>query len=568
MTAPDFLARIESLRKAGRIDEAIAACIGRGASALPPAVASTCGVMLLRRNGSGDAERAAEMLRRGATSGAPGPAVNLAVALRRIGRCDEAISVLRRVTEAHPGYAAAWFNLGNALRDAEDAADAQVAYERAIALQPGHVGALRNLGNLHFDERAYDAAREAFERWRAAAPEDVEAIVALARLSERTRDVESARRLAVEALGREAACASAMLVLAKCDRAAGELEDAEGCLRSALDVAADQAIRGSVLVELGHVLDRSGRYVEALDAYARGQADLRQSNPGAAARAERDRAALRNVRIPSAWIDGWPTAPPDDGQPPPVFIVGFPRSGTTLVEQILAAHPGAATSDELPLLNEAMSRLARERGMSIAWPEVLQRFEEPDVVRFRAHYREVAAARLGVNVEAVRIVDKQPFNLQYAALIRRVYPEARLIVVLRDPRDAVLSAWFQDFRPRSAGHFYDLATAVDCYDAQMSAWLDLRPRLGGAMLEVRYESLVEDVEAGARRIIAFAGLQWHDRILEFPALARRRAISTPSYQDVSTGVHTRARERWRRYESAVRPYEPRLRRFLDAFGYV
>ncbi|MCA9312324.1 MAG: sulfotransferase [Phycisphaerales bacterium] len=496
--------------------------------------------------------------------GHPPTLVNLAVALRRAGRADDAAALLADLVQARPDFVPAWFNLGNAHHHAGRHDAAARAYRRVLELQPDHAGALRNLANALIDLRRLDDARAVLHA--ALALERTAArLVALARLEEQRRAPDEARALAEEALTIEPTCTEAHLLLATLERAAGHHDEAITRLQRVVDDAAAGPHRASALVQLGHALDRAGRYHEAFEAFAAGQALLEAQAPDAAARSREGCARIRSwaaLIAPTAR----PAGSPKPTSRPPVFLVGFPRSGTTLLEQLLAAHPDFVTSVERPLLQRALAAAPPEGESLRSWPEPLATLDVAAVERIRTAYAEACAAEFGPAHR--RVVDKQPLNLVYADAIDRVFPDARLLVALRDPRDVCLSCFFQDFGKDAAGHFYRLESTVDLYDAVMGHWLERRTALAMPWLEVRYEDLTDDVEGVARRVIEFTGAPWDEGVLEYAAAAARRPVSTPSYHAVTRPVYRTAVARWRAYEDRIRPFLPRLQPCLEAFGYV
>ncbi|MDA0700698.1 MAG: sulfotransferase, partial [bacterium] len=270
-------------------------------------------------------------------------------------------------------------------------------------------------------------------------------------------------------------------------------------------------------------------------------------------------AALRQQPLPLA--AGGKTAPDD-----PVFLVGFPRSGTTLTEQILAAHPRLLTTDEEPFLPDLTREWPALAG--VAYPHGLASLSDDAVAQLRDRYRAALAERFGAGAEGRRVVDKLPLNILHLGLIRRLFPTAPVIVALRDPRDVVLSCFMQQFAPNaSMVQFFDLARSARFYAAVMGLWLGWRDGLAPAALESRYEDVVQDVEGAARRLIAHVGEPWTDAVLGYAAAARGRAITTPSYRDVGEPIHGRARGRWRRYEKQLAPVLGILDPYARALGY-
>ena len=299
------------------------------------------------------------------------------------------------------------------------------------------------------------------------------------------------------------------------------------------------------------IRDRSGDADGAFAAWSEGQATL--AGLPSARRIDREAwpALVQGIRAATERVLALPAAPTGDG-PPPIFMVGFPRSGTTLTEQILAAHPGLCTAEERPFLDRALAGSGYPDG-------------EVDPAGIRRAWREQTAPLLR---DGLPLVDKLPLNIVHAALLSRAFPDARLVVSLRDPRDVCLSCFVQDFVPNEAMvHFFDLERTAALYVAVMSLWIEQRGRLGVPWLELRYEDLVADLPGAARRLLEFLGLPWHEGVLRYHERAAAATVLTPSHQDVCQPIFTRARGRWLRYERHLAPILPTLAPLAAALGY-
>ena len=237
--------------------------------------------------------------------------------------------------------------------------------------------------------------------------------------------------------------------------------------------------------------------------------------------------------------------------PAQVFFVGFPRSGTTLLEVMLDAHPGIVTTAEAEIL-----------------ASVLDNGDRTDLAAPRTRYLESLVQLRGDIEPATTIVDKQPLNLIYCRSIDELFPHARLLVALRDPRDVVLSCLMQRFRRNAAMRNFDtLESTVALYEAVMGLWLEARSSLRLPWHEYRYEDLISDRETTLAGILKFIGVPWHADMDEYRDLAAAREINTPSYSGVVEPIYKRAVGRWRAYESHLAPARDRLAPFVAAFGY-
>ncbi len=263
-------------------------------------------------------------------------------------------------------------------------------------------------------------------------------------------------------------------------------------------------------------------------------------------------------------VAGWTRS---DGPPPeqcPVFLTGFPRSGTTLLDQVLDSHPETQVIEERGL----MAVLQHELASQGPFPGILASLDKAAIEKLRERYYALA----GNEIEALPgrlLIDKLPLNITNAGLIYRVFPNARFVFALRHPADVCLSCFMQNFRPTDAmANFFSLASTVEFYASAMALWQTYRERLPLTVHTVRYEDLLDDFRGQAGSLLEFLGLGWHDSVAAFHEHARRRArINTPSYHQVSQPLYTDARFRWHRYRAQLEPYLGQLAPWINAFGY-
>lgn len=270
------------------------------------------------------------------------------------------------------------------------------------------------------------------------------------------------------------------------------------------------------------------------------------------------------VRMTQAQVVGWSTVAAE-GPPAPVFVVGFPRSGTTMLEQMLDAHPTLASMDERPFLQELVDETL---GWGLVYPEALGQLEEGRCASLRKIYwarvEEVVQLKPGQ-----RLVDKNPLNLLHLPLIRRLFPDAKVILALRHPCDVILSNYMQNFR---APGYQVLCSSLDRlargYVNAMQYVIHHEALLGLPILHHRYEDMLDDFDASVERIGEFIGLDDASHLHGFDEHARRKGfISTPSYAQVTQPPNKQAVGRWRRYEKAFAPLLPTLREIMEHWGY-
>lgn len=242
----------------------------------------------------------------------------------------------------------------------------------------------------------------------------------------------------------------------------------------------------------------------------------------------------------------------------PVFIVGSPRSGTTLLDTLLGALPELQVFEEMPMLAEVENE----------FPDLANQTDVGTLDAARQRYFGLAA-RMGGDADGRRIVDKMPLHLTHMPIINRLFPNAAIILVERHPCDVVLSCYMSNFTLNRAMRSYTgLEEAARTYDAIFENWHKARKLLAVNVHHVRYERMVADLEGEMRPLIAFLGLPWRDEVLDNQANAARRGlVRTASYSQIGQPLYTRSSGRWERYRHHLEPVIPILKPWVDKMGY-
>ncbi len=526
------MAAITADLRAGRHDEAI----GRARSALEaglerPLVLNLAALGLEREGRDEDAER----LLRKAVRLAPRDVAcrnALGLCLLKLGRAREALEEFDRVLGLQPALAFAHVNRGNALGALQNAIAAKDAYERALVHDPNHSMALAALAGMAASRGSYPEARVLAEKALSSAPQLTEA----------------------------------QMSLAAAEYGDGELGRAEARLRTLLEkdrLAMPDRVHVQGL--LGDVLDSAGRYEEAFEAYTACNEALRREHAG------RYASALNYARELNSWIERrcaqdprW-TRPPTPGPASPatrhVFVLGFPRSGATLIDVVLEGHPEVACVDGTELLIESVREfmgrpqdLERLVGAPFA---ALERCRE-------AYWRRVAAA--GADVRGRIVVDTCALNALKLPLIARLFPGAKIVFACRDPRDLILSC----FRHRFAmsAPTYELLTiegAAAYYVAVTAPLIRLAQLLGLDVCLVRHEDMVSAFAREMARVCDFLGIAWHPAMGDFALRSWERGEPIPSMSQLLRRIGTEGLGSWRHYrprlESAMPVLEPWVGRF-------
>ena len=477
--------------------------------------------------------------------------------------------------------------------------------ERARQRDPANIDILLNLGRLHGLRYDYTAAENCFERAlrvsgqktevlaaaaresrsfnhfelaerylkMAMARKDVtsDTLVMLAEIHERQRKLDEAASLTDQVLCNDPNCAAALLLRVRLDRQSGQLEAAERRLR-AIPANAEPSLRVNSKYELGNILDRQGRYDEAMSAFLEAKSLLlpQAGRPARELKIMRTRISHLTTHASADVLKEWFTAS-DQLQPSHrlTLLGGHPRSGTTLLEQVLDAHPDMVSAEETEIFqNDAYGLLLRGQpddislysGLAEATPETLK--------QSRQNYFHAMELSLGQPMAGRLLIDKNPsYTFLMPALIR-IFPEIKFLIALRDPRDVVLSCFMQNLPLNQIGAaFLTLEGAVEDYNALMTVWQTIAPRMSNPHLEIRYEDMVEDLESVARKTLDFLGVEWDATVLSFDAHARQKVVRSPTYADVTKPVYKGAVGRWRNYRKHLEPHLEMLEPFVKAFGY-
>ena len=485
-------------------------------------------------------EEAVELLKRARALAPQDPHVlnSLGVCLKALGRLDAALQAYDAALKADPRLAAAHFNRGSVLDDLNDLAAAKAAYERAAAL-----------------DRTY-----------------VEPAAALAWLAAQAGDVTGARAHGAKALALAPPNVLARMALASADLQDKDLAAAGARLEALLvDPSLTPVNRSIVLGLIGDLRDAEGRPADAYAAYLASNGELKTLHasvfgaPGA-------RGALAWTESLVSWFESadlepWRLAPearPRAADPAAhVFLVGFPRSGTTLLENVLAAHPDVVSLEEKDSLAPAIETYLGSAGGL----ERLSHITSGEAARQRDAYW-TAVRGFGVEPRGKVFIDKMPLMSMNLPLVAKLFPGARILFARRDPRDVVLSCFRRRFGMNPS--MYQLLTlegAAAYYDAVMRLAELYRGLLPLSQQLIRYEALVEDFEGVAREACAFLGLEWNPALFDFATRARTRGIATPSAAQVARGLNREGQGVWRRYQAQMAPVLPLLRPWVERFGY-
>jgi len=469
---------------------------------------------------------------------------NLGVIFKNSDRFDKAVASFERALEIRPDYFDALNNLGNAFRNLGQLDSAVASFERALEIKPDEAMAHHNLGMALRDIGQLDAAVASFERALVIKPDDAPAHHNLGHALRDTGQLDAAvasYQRALEIKPDYPAVYNDLSTLKTYTPDDAQINLLENLLS---DSKADESDRMHLCFALAKVYDDTGEYDRSFD-YLREANRLRKKelnyNIGDAERSfSRAREIYGSQAFDTALSDGHTAIQP-------VFIVGMPRSGTSLVEQILASHSNVYGGGELGV----MDRLLMSLTLKLPEPVVGQNGRQPyqsEIDTLRNIYLEVLTS---LNVPEKIVTDKTPHNFIWLGFIMAAFPTAKIINLNRDPRAVCWSMYKHYFTSESLGYAYDmedLAQFYKLYIEQISYW---REHLPNAIYDVCYEDLTENQETETRKLLEFCELDWEEHCLSFHKT--KRVVKTASAAQVRQKMYKGSSEAWKKYEAQLQP---------------
>jgi tetratricopeptide (TPR) repeat protein len=505
---------------------------------------------------------------------------NLANALQILARPEDAIAQYEKALALKPNYAEAHGNLGNVLEELDRHEEAIAHYEKALALRPNSADTRHSLGKALGRVSRFDEAIAHFDKALAIEPNHVEARAALANLLHTLGRSEEAVAHCKQVLALKSDNLQTLNTLGVALRVLGKLDEAIEAFERAIvlsprnagthlnltgsrritaadphftamrTLAADMAslktddqialhfALGKAFADVGDPQQSSWHLLQGNSLKRR---QITYDEAKTAERFERIRRVFTAELVHEKHGFGDPSLVP-------VFIIGMPRSGTTLIEQILASHPKVFGAGELPEIPKLAPSDSGPNGSG--FPETVPTIPGERLRELGTSYLQ-SVQRMAPRAE--RVTDKLPANFEFAGFIHLILPNARLIHACRDPRDTALSCFSILFRGETLPYTYDLAELgyyYHAYQELMEHWRAVLPQ--GVMLEIEYEDVVDNLEDAARRIVAHCGLEWDDRCLAF--YKNERSVHTASASQVRQPIYRGSVGRWRPYQTLLQPF--------------
>jgi tetratricopeptide (TPR) repeat protein len=481
------------------------------------------------------------------------------------GDIAQSISDLDVVHNNHPGHLHAAYYLGRSLRVAGKSEDALEPLQAALCEEPLEIPARYELAICLTRLRRRADAIDHYQVILEHQPGNSQVAANLALLLERENRLDESAHCAASALQIDPANETARVTRAILVRRQGHYIEAEEKLRELIPGISQPINRSIAWHQLGQCLEGQERWDEAFEAFSESNQTLLRHHPAAIPNSHGPHGLKTLARI-EEWLktrplDSWSeTTLTNENNI--VFLVGFPRSGTTLLDRMLSAHPNIEVLEEKSLFS----------GLHLNWsePGILESLADVNEAQLQdarnSYLKELSGHRR--QLERSVVIDKLPLNLAYLFLIYRLFPKAPIIFLQRNPMDACLSCYFQSFELQaSMAYFLDLELTAQYYDSVMRVASISLEQIGNPVHKLRYEDVVAEPTEQLTALLGFLGLNWQNSLLEFWKQEISGTSDTPSYQQVSQQLYTRSVDRWRNYRKQLNSSMSFLRPWLKAFGY-
>ena len=491
-------------------------------------------------------------------------------------RFTSALAGYRDILNRFSGVAQLWFEQGIAAMGELEFDLADQSFRRAMELSIKDVQMLILLAQQYQLLRRPDQARRCFELAVAADPVSAHAQISLALWHEKDRKLDQAWECIETYVAGHPEDGYALYVKALLLHRQSRNPEAENLVRDL--IRRDSLDRNAHIASrflLAEILDAAGHYAEAWRHLLEAKDELRQTAHTARLERDYDQAGARRRELlkalPSGIVQRWRNEIPLEANSHRLaWVGGHPRSGTTLLEAILGAHPEIHAFDEpLAFVNEIWTRLTPLNSAHTLTLSELNSLTTGQRVELRRRYlKSLLCEATGAPGEKV-LLDKNPAATLALPLWLRIFPELKVIIALRDPRDVVISCMFQNLALTALNvNFLSLDRAATYYADLMDVWLRMRELGGFDWIQVRYRDVVANLAGEGRRATEFLQLPWHECQTKFYESASRKFIYSPTYQDVTRPIQNRSVDRWKHYAEALEPFQARLAPYCREFGFA
>ena len=492
---------------------------------------------------------------------------NLALILRADGRIVEAIRFMEQAYAKAGDSLEILNNLANLYSSIGQLEGAKNCFFRAVNFDPFNPHPHRNLALFYRNLNDGEAAENSARRAAIVKPYQLDGLIILAELLEHRAELGRALKIVNNAIICDNSNIDALSLLARLRRRSGNSVEAIEVASASISRLASEASVYKLYFEWAQAEHVLGRYDDAFLKFSKANEIQRKITP--LGKADSSRAFTRLQDLGRILKKLKPTSnielPEISDHKSPVFIIGFPRSGTTLLDQILDSHPKIQVLEEQPLVSGMIGRMVAE---GYTYPQDIGELKRNTLILLRKGYFKDRDNYVDILNDGV-FIDKLPLNINEAILINQVFPDAKFLLVLRDPCDVCLSCFMQAFELNDwMAAFTDLEKTKKMYGEVFDLWWQVAEKFGLDYHAVRYEDLVMDLHKFGDEIMGYLGLTWEESMTEFHTHARRRGyLSTPSHSQVTQPLYNHAINRWRRYGTAMESVARALQPYRSKMGY-
>jgi tetratricopeptide (TPR) repeat protein len=481
------------------------------------------------------------------------------------GDIARSVSDLEIVHGNHPEHLHAAYYLGRSLRTVGRFEEALAPLQLALGEDEFAVLARYELAICLTRLRRRPEAIDHYEAILKLQPDNVQVAANLASVLERENRMDEAESWTARALQMDSANETAQMTRATLDRRSGKYSEAATGLRRLIPEINNLTNRSIAWNQLGQCLESQEDWDEAFDAFSESNRILEEGHTGSLPDPRGPHGLQTLARIHD-WLQGMPVKnwnrPATDDAGGIAFLVGFPRSGTTLLDRMLGAHPEVEVLEEKSLFASLHQNWAEPGTL-----EGLADLNDAQITDARYTYRR-EMSRHRRQPERSLVIDKLPLNLAYLFLIHRLFPEAPVIFLQRHPMDVCISCNFQAFELKaSMAYFLNIQQTARYYNAVMQVAMPSIEQIDNPLHQLRYEDLVDKPQDQLKALLNFLDLESHDSMLEYQHQGGGASSDTPSYQQVTQPLHTRSIGRWRHYSKQLQSSSSILQPWVEQFGY-
>ena len=470
--------------------------------------------------------------------------MGLGMVYQSLNKLDLAINYFNNVLIENSKNANAHHHLGTVYTNLGDTDKADASFNKALKADPENIQLHLDVGQMYLRTNEIKKVKDAFNKALSLQPDNLNAIYSMALLHEQSGEIQSAYDLIAPYIDKGTEHTDIVMLFSRICKQFERCEDAIVHLEKLLASTDDTAIirRSNLNFALGKLYDRMGRYDEAFLCFQIGN-DLKSDTFNHVEHTSSIDAVIKYCD----WNFFLQAPRSTQKTTRPIFIVGMPRSGTTLTEQILCSHPDIFGAGEILTFPNIILDLPKYLGQGSAYPDSLKNLSTEILDTFSNMYLNEINK---LDNKSLRVLDKTLVNYLFIGLLSLMFPNAKIIHCIRDPRDTCLSIYFQNFNESHnyATSLENLGLYYREYEKIMKHWKSI---LQIPIMDVQYEDIVKDQERMSRELIEFVGLEWDDSVLKF--YENKRSVVTASYDQVRQKIYTKSTARWKNYEKHITP---------------